>query len=57
MEGLSIISQENYVNEDINVVFTPNSSVTKYEYYIYRNNEIVELSNIDDNNKIDIILK
>ena len=56
MEGLSISSQENYVKEDINVVFNPNSSVTKYEYTIYKDNIIFEKETVTTNQLANIIL-
>ena len=56
MEGLNISSQENYVNEDINVVFTPNSSITGYEYTVYKNNVAIEKVTVSENKPTNILL-
>lgn len=55
MEGLSINSQENYINEDINVTFTPNASVTKYDYIVYKNDTVVESVSITENKPVNIL--
>lgn len=56
MEGFNISSNENYVNKDILVTYTPNSSVIKYQYFIYKNDNIVEQAVINENKKTDFIL-
>ena len=56
MEEFNIFSQENYINDDINVVYTPDASITKYEYLIYKDNSVVERKTIDQNKATTIIL-
>lgn len=56
MEEFNIFSQENYINEDINVVYTPNASITKYEYLVYKDNTIVERKTVNQNKASTIIL-
>ena len=57
MEEFNINSQNSYVNEDINVVFTPNSSVTKYECFLYKDNQVIKQELINENKPYEFILK
>ncbi|MEG2311319.1 MAG: hypothetical protein RSB72_01315, partial [Bacilli bacterium] len=56
MEGFNISAQEKYINDDITVVFTPSSSVTKYEYVVYKDNNVVDQKTIKQKSATSILL-
>lgn len=56
MEGLNISSLDNYVNEDVSVIFTPNSSITKYQYTVYKDDSVIERALVNENKPTNILL-
>ncbi|MDD2435219.1 MAG: type II secretion system F family protein [Bacilli bacterium] len=53
--GLNI-NGENLTNQDIFVVYTPNSSISNYRYRLYKDNNIINEKNITSNQKSTIVL-
>jgi tight adherence protein B len=54
--GLNLFEHTNPTNKDINVVFTPDSSIIRYEYRIAKDDELSEYIEINNNHPSTIFL-
>ena len=43
IDNLSLFSQIKPINQDITVIYTPNTDVVSYNYTLYKDNKIIEL--------------
>lgn len=56
MEEFSLFEQTKPVNKDLNIIYTPDSSIEEYTVVIYKNNEVYRETNILSNKTFEIKL-